>query len=113
MEALRLLKQTLIAGVLHFVASVVCNYVARGFDLDQVTSRSALATAAASVVSVLEYPHNAGIRALPNDWLVSLTPSLGAIYVIHSFIWGFMLCITWRLLRSVRTPAHGPNAGPV
>jgi hypothetical protein len=92
----------------YFGVSMVVATVAFGWDLDQLRSRSAWSRGAAAIHDVLWFPHDAALRALPNDWLAHNTYVIPIAIVLNSLAWGTMLYLLWRARRRV---AHrGPKA---
>jgi len=76
-----------------------------GTDLDQLRSRSPWSRGAAAVHDVLWFPHNAGLRALPNGWLCSNLYAIPLAVVINSLVWGTALYALWQSLRRIRQPS--------
>jgi hypothetical protein len=93
-----LLLRLLCFSAVHFglwYASVV---VAYGSDLDHVFTRSALASNAASLCAVLQYPHDLLLRILPAHLLQQVPQlALGPI-ALNSVLWGIALSLLWYLL---------------
>ena len=81
-----------------------------GSDLDQLRSRSALSRGAAAVHDVLWWPHDAGLRALPNGWLSHNLYAIPLAVVINSLVWGTALYALWQSLRRVRQSLTAPRA---
>jgi hypothetical protein len=76
--------------------------VAFGRDMDQLRSRSAWSRGAAAIHDVLWFPHDASLRALPNDWLARHTYVTPIALVLNSLAWGTMLYSVWRALGRLR-----------
>ena len=70
--------------------------------MDQLASRSGLSRRAAAVHGVLWWPHDAALRALPNDWLAHHTYVIPMALVLNSLAWGAMLYVLWQGFRRFR-----------
>jgi hypothetical protein len=86
----------------YFVATMLIAIVARGLDMDQLRSRSPWSRSAAAVHDVLWYPHDAALRALPNDWLAHNTYVISIALVLNSLAWGTLLYVLWQAFRRGR-----------
>ena len=78
--------------------------IAFGSDLDQLRSRSPWSRAAAAVHDILWYPHDAALRALPNDWLSHNLYAIPLALIINSLVWGTVLYALWESVRRIRQP---------
>ncbi len=85
-----------------FSVSILIATVAFGLDMDQLRSRSPWSRRAAAIHDVLWFPHDAALRALPNDWLAHNTYFIPIAIVLNSLAWGTMLDLVWQALRRVR-----------
>ena len=93
----------------HFAFAMIIAITAFGSDLDQLRSRSPWSRGAAAVHDVLWFPHNAGLRALPNGWLSRNLYAIPLALVINSLVWGTALYALWQSLRRVRQPLRAPR----
>jgi len=87
----------------YFVFSLSTAMVARGADLDQLTSRSTLSRAAGILDRLLWAPYNwvgRNLQADPAQMHIA-TPLL---LVLNTLAWGLFLAAAWELLRSHRMP---------
>jgi len=89
-------------SVLHFGLWFLSAFIAYGFDLDQVRTRSVLANSAAAPCSVLQYPHDVLLRSLPSQWLEQVPQMAMVVVLVSSLLWGVGLCIIWQLFRARR-----------
>jgi hypothetical protein len=81
--------RVLLFSAAHFVLWYASAVVAYGSDLDQVPTRSAFSNGAAALCSVLKYPHDAILRAVPNNWLQQAPASTAAtVILVSSLLWG-------------------------
>lgn len=64
--------------------------VARGLDMDQLRSRSALSRAAGAVEQALAWPHDAVGRALGRGWVL-VPGAIPALLVASWLAWGAAL----------------------
>jgi hypothetical protein len=94
----------------HFALAMIIAITAFGSDMDQLRSRSPWSRGAAAVHDVLWFPHNAGLRALPNGWLSRNLYAIPLALVINSLVWGAALYALWRSLRRVRQPLRARRA---
>lgn len=99
------LRRILLFAGVHFALSFASAFAAEGWDLDQLRSRSLFSQAAGVLHDALMYPHDAGMRALPNVWLVGNTPLIPLAVLVNSLLWGLALYILWRVLRRNRSAA--------
>ena len=83
----------------HFVLAMIIAISAFGSDLDQLRSRSPWSRSAAGVHDVLWFPHNTGLRALPNGWLSRNLYAIPLALVINSLVWGTALYALWHSWR--------------
>jgi hypothetical protein len=90
----------------HFALAMIIAIIAFGSDLDQLRSRSPWSRAAAVVHDVLWFPHDATLRALPNDWLSRNLYAIPLALVLNSLVWGTVLYALWESVRRVRKPLH-------
>jgi hypothetical protein len=94
----------------HFVLAMIIAITAFGSDLDQLRSRSPWSRSAAAVHDVLWFPHNTGLRALPNGWLSRNLYAIPLALVINSLVWGTALYALWQSWRRVRQPLRARRA---
>jgi hypothetical protein len=94
----------------HFALAMIIAITAFGSDLDQLRSRSPWSRGAAAVHDVLWFPHNAGLRALPNGWLSRNLYAIPLALVMNSLVWGTALYALWQSLRRARQPLRGRRA---
>ena len=98
-------------SAVHFGLWFLSFFIAYGTDFDHVPGRSGLATAAASVCKVLQYPHDLVLRALP-DHLLQQVPQVALVLVtLNSLTWGVVLLLMWRRL-SARSTRKGGAGSP-
>ena len=90
----------------HFALAMIVAVIAFGTDLDQLRSRSPWSRGAAAVHDVLWFPHDAALRALPNDWLSDNLYAIPLAVIINSLVWGTVLYALWESLRRVRQPSR-------
>jgi hypothetical protein len=105
-----LLLRILCFSALHFGLWFAAALVAHGPDLDQVPAHSGLASAAASVCAVLQYPHDLLLRALPVHLLQQVPEGALALVATNSVLWGTVLFVAWRLLPAMRRNAGIPES---
>lgn len=86
----------------HFALAMLIAITAFGTDLDQLRSRSPWSRGAAVVHDILWFPHDAALRALPNEWLIRNLYVIPLAVVINSLFWGTTLYALWRSWRRVR-----------
>ena len=89
----------------HFCLAMLIAITAFGSDLDQLRSRSPWSRGAAVVHDVLWFPHDAVLRALPNEWLIRNLYVIPLALVINSLAWGTVLYALWQSVRRVRRPS--------
>ncbi len=89
----------LLVSAVHFVATLLLAAVAFGWDMDQLRSRSAWSRSAAAIHDVLWLPHDAALRALPNDWLAGNAYVIPVALVLNSLVWGAILYSLWHAVR--------------
>ena len=94
--------RVLVVAVAHFVVTLLLAAVAFGWDMDQLRSRSIWSRGAAAIHDVLWLPHDAALRALPNDWLARNTYVIPAALVLNSVVWGTILYSLWQAFRRLR-----------
>jgi hypothetical protein len=70
--------------------------------MDQLRSRSRWSRGAAAIHDVLWFPHDAALRALPNDWLARNTYFIPIAIVLNSLAWGTLLYSAWQAFRRLR-----------
>jgi hypothetical protein len=81
--------RVLLFSAAHFVLWYASAVTAYGSDLDHVRNRSAASNGAAAVCSVLQYPHDAILRAVPNTWLQQVpATTAAAALLVSSLLWG-------------------------
>jgi hypothetical protein len=85
-------------SVAHFALWLTSAVLARGWDLDHISSRSTASRAAETVDEVLSFPHDALLHNLLSraGWSV---PLIVGVMVVSSLLWGLALCGVWHLLR--------------
>ena len=84
----------------HFVVAMLIAAIAFGTDMDQLRSRSPWSRGAGVIHDVLWYPHDAAMRAIPNDWLVRHRVVIPLAIVMNSLCWGILLHTAWLARRS-------------
>ena len=90
-----ILLRALSFSAIHFGLWFASAILASGWDLDQASNRSSLASAAASVCAVLKYPYDILLRAFAGH----LAPQVPRAYVaMNSVLWGLFLSLEWHLL---------------
>jgi len=87
-------------SAVHFVVWLGTDIVAFGIDLDRLSSRSAVASTAASVCAFFQYPHDVLLRAVPISWLQQVPMIALFVIVLSSVLWGIALFGAWQLLRA-------------
>ena len=95
-----LLWRVLCFSAIHFGLWLVSAFIAYGFDLDRIRTRSLLANGAAALCSVLQYPHDAVLRSLPSQWLEQAPQVSIAVVLLNSLLWGLALSVIWKFLRT-------------
>ena len=89
-------------SVVHFVLWCLTAVIAFGSDLDQISSRSPLASAAASVYGVLQVPQQFMLHAISGEGLSqSSQVSNVAAIALCSLLWGIALTAIWQAARFV------------
>jgi len=97
-----LLRRFLALAAIHFGLWYALAQVAYGSDLDRLPDRSALATGAASLCAVLQYPNDLLVRLFPVP-LLRQAPQLALVpLALNSVLWGIMLSLLWQLLSATR-----------
>jgi hypothetical protein len=86
-------------AAVHLALALATAFVARGWDLDQV-SRTPVSKVAEMLHTALMLPHDAFIRALSTEWLVRLEPLLTAAVFVNSFLYGAAAFAAWSCLRA-------------
>ena len=99
------LWRVLLVAAGHFLVTLLLATVAFGWDMDQLRSRSAWSRGAAAIHDVLWWPHDAALRALPNDWLAHHTYVIPAALVLNSLAWGATLYSLWWASRRITRSA--------
>jgi len=89
----------------YFSVSILVATVAFGLDMDQLRSRSPWSRGAAAIHDILWFPHDAALRALPNDWLARNTYFIPIAIALNSLAWGTMLYSSWQAFRRARRVA--------
>jgi len=95
-------RRVLAVSAAYFVGTMLIATMAFGLDMDQLRSRSAWSRGAAAIHDVLWFPHDAALRALPNDWLVRNRYVIPLALVLNSLAWGTMLYLLWQASRRRR-----------
>jgi hypothetical protein len=90
------LRNVLILAAAHLGLALATAFVARGWDLDRLRSRSRLTEAAGVAHDALVYPHDALLRAIPNAWLIRSPEIIPLAIVANSLLWGGVLLVLWR-----------------
>jgi hypothetical protein len=70
--------------------------------MDQLRARSPWSRSAAAIHDVLWFPHDAMLRALPNDWLAHNTYFIPIAIVLNCLAWGAVLYSLWQAIRRAR-----------
>lgn len=91
-------SRILLLSILHLALVFATAFVAEGWDLDQVRSRSSLSTAAGVLHDVLMFPHDAALRSIPNAWLVRNPYVIPSAILVNSLVWGVVLYLLWRTI---------------
>lgn len=98
-----------VVAVSHAALWLASASVARGWDLDHISSRSTVSQCAETVYGVLSFPHDPLLHGLVSLLGWSVTVVVGAM-VVSSFLWGLALCAVWNVLRTSRRPASESDA---
>ena len=96
------IPQILFFSVVHFALSITTAFVAYGWDLDQVKSRSAISQIAGMLEPALMLPHDIVIRNLSGSSLLQNTVFVRTAVFANSLVSGIILCFFWRLLRGLQ-----------
>jgi hypothetical protein len=88
-----------VVSAAYFAVTMAIAVVAFGWDMDQLTSRSAWSRGAAAVHEVLWFPHDMALRALPTDWLAHHTYAIPLAVVFSCLTWGTLLYSLWQAFR--------------
>lgn len=91
-----------LVAVSHLLLAFTSAVVAKGWDMDQLRSRSPASQIAGVIHDVLMYPHDSGLRALPNAWLAGNLHVVPLAIVLNSLLWGVALYGLWCAMRRGR-----------
>ncbi len=97
-------------SALHFALWVASALVAYGTDFDHLASRSPISQGAATLASVLQYPHDLFLHQFGSHWLERSPQVAGWLVVANSLLWGALLLRAWRLLFASRTTSGGAKS---
>ncbi|GAB2509664.1 hypothetical protein [Lysobacter humi (ex Lee et al. 2017)] len=100
----RPVRGVLACSAAYFIGSLAIAFVARGFDLDRLPSRSALAQAADTVSRLLWAPHNAVGRALGSA-AVQVPGVIPGLLLANTLAWGIAIYALSRLVGAWRRRA--------
>ena len=100
----------LVVAMAHFALWLASAFVARGWDLDHISSRSTVSQYAETLYGVLSFPHDPLLQGLLSLLGWSMTVVVGAM-ILSSLVWGLALCAVSDLLRTRRLPAA--TQGPI
>lgn len=95
----------LLLAIAHFALSLASGFAARGWDMDQVSSRATLSQMAETLHKVLMFPHDAIFQRLLSllGWSV---PVVLAALIVSSLLWGTALYALWCFLRGAISRAR-------
>ena len=102
------IRPVLVVAVAHFALWLASAAIARGWDVDQISSRSTVSQFAETVNGVLSFPHDPLLHGLLSHFRWSETVVVVAM-VVSSLAWGLALCAVWNLLRTRRLPQVAPR----
>ena len=102
-------KAVSLIAVAHFALTFATAFLARGWDLDRLVTRSALSQASNVINAALLLPHDAVVPYVPVSWFMLGRPMAFAMLSANSLLYGLTLYAAWRLLR--RVPRRGNEGG--
>jgi hypothetical protein len=76
---------------------LLTEFLAKGWDLDQLSTRSAISQAADGLYRVLTWPY----QALLQTQFLPATPAL--LFALNALLWAALLCGLWRFAQLVRS----------
>jgi hypothetical protein len=95
----RFALRTFAYAVAHFLAAAIVGIVARGWDLDQLTSRSGISRAAAAAEPALWVVHSLILGSVPTGRISEYMWVIPLAIVANSLAYGLFFAITERWIR--------------